>query len=169
MIRPILTYGDPRLREQCADVGAITETEKRILDDMEETMHAHACVGFSAPQIGEMVRLFVVDVAGIHIRGANPEILTAGALTEDIEGSPCIPGIRKPIRRPSKITCRYLDESGEIIERELKGIPARAFCHETDHHRGILFIDHLKPVQQKLISRELERISNSTLKRAEEQ
>lgn len=167
MLHPILTYGNPILRKKCVDVAAITDTERTILDDMEETMHAHSCVGFSAPQIGEKRRLFVIDVAGVFIRGANPEIVSAGSLSEDIEGSPCIPGIRKPIRRPSKITCRYLDESGELVERELKGVPARAFCHEKDHHDGILFIDHLKPIQLKLIQRDLDRIANSTLKTLE--
>ncbi|HJJ35804.1 MAG TPA: peptide deformylase [Methanocorpusculum sp.] len=169
MIRPILTYGNPILREKCADVAAITDTERAILDDMADTMHAHSCVGFSAPQIGEKQRLFVIDVAGVSIRGANPEIISAGALSEDIEGSPCIPGIRKPVRRPSKIICRYLDESGEIVERELKGVPARAFCHEKDHHDGMLFIDHLKPIQLKLIQRDLDRIANNTLKGLEGQ
>ena len=169
MIRSILTYGNPILREKCADVSEITDTERVILDDMVDTMHANSCVGFSAPQIGEKRRLFVIDVAGVVIRGANPEILSAGALSEDIEGSPCIPGIRKPVRRPSKITCRYLDESGEIVERELKGVPARAFCHEKDHHEGILFIDHLKPIQLKLIQRDLDRIATNTLKGLEGQ
>ncbi len=136
---------------------------------MEETMHTYSCVGFSAPQIGELRRLFIVDTGSIFIRGANPEILSMGTLTEDIEGSPCIPGIRKPICRPSKITCRYLDESGEVVERELKGIPARAFYHEKDHHDGILFIDHLNPIQLKLINRDLERIAKDTLKTSEEQ
>ncbi|HJJ55046.1 MAG TPA: peptide deformylase, partial [Methanocorpusculum sp.] len=73
------------------------------------------------------------------------------------------------VRRPSKITCRYLDESGEIVERELKGVPARAFCHEKDHHEGILFIDHLKPIQLKLIQRDLDRIATNTLKGLEGQ
>ena len=168
MIRPILLYGDPRLREKCADISEITETERRILDDMEETMRHHACVGLSAPQIGECRRLFIVNAAGIFIRGANPEILSEGAPAEDNEGSPCIPGIQRPVRRPSKITCRYLDESGETVTRELKGLAARAFCHEKDHHEGMLFIDRLKPVQQKLLRRDLERIASQTLIKKEE-
>ncbi|MCQ2377175.1 MAG: peptide deformylase, partial [Methanocorpusculum sp.] len=102
----------------------------------------------------------------VFIRGANPEILSEGALTEDMEGSPCIPGIQRPVRRPSKITCRYLDESGVVVERELKGLPARVFCHEKDHHDGILFIDRLKPVQQKLLKKDLERIASGSLMKA---
>lgn len=166
MIRPILLYGDMRLREKCSDVAEITDAERKILDDMEDTMRENACVGLSAPQIGECRRLFIVNAAGVFIRGANPEILSQGALTEDMEGSPCIPGIQRPVRRPSKITCRYLDESGEIIERELKGLPARAFCHEKDHHDGIMFIDRLKPVQQKLLKKDLERIASGSLMKA---
>ena len=82
-------------------------------------------------------------------------------MSEDTEGSPCIPGIHRPIRRPKKIVCRYLDESGETVERELKGLAARAFLHEKDHHDGIMFIDHLKPFQRKLIQKDLDKISES--------
>ena len=95
----------------------------------------------------------------MQIRRLYPEVVSAGALAEDIEGSPCIPGIQRPVRRSKKILCRYLDESGETVECELKGIAARAFCHEMDHHEGKMFIDHLKPAQRKLIQKELDKIA----------
>ncbi|HJJ78433.1 MAG TPA: peptide deformylase, partial [Methanocorpusculum sp.] len=63
------------------------------------------------------------------------------------------------VRRPKKILCRYLDEGGTVVECELKGIAARAFCHEMDHHEGKMFIDHLKPAQRKLIQKELDKIA----------
>ena len=163
MISPVLQYGDLRLRKKCDDVLSIGESELRILDDMEDTMRAHSCIGFSAPQIGELKRLFIVNAGGVFIRGANPEIISEGALSEDMEGSPCVPGIQRPVRRPSKITCRYLAEDGKSVTLELKGLPARVFCHEKDHHEGILFVDRLKPVQQKLLQRELERIASKTV------
>ncbi len=163
MIQPIRQYGDPVLRTKCEDVGKIGVDEGKILDDMWDTMLANKCVGFSAPQIGISKRLFIVHVGGINIRGANPEILSEGMYAEDIEGSPCIPGIQKPIRRPKKIICRYLDEKNDTVEVELKGVAARAFCHEKDHHDGILFIDHLKPIVSKLIQKDLDRIALQTL------
>ncbi len=161
MIREIRQYGDPVLSMTAATVPEMTPEVHDILTDMWDTMVANRCVGLSAPQIGVPLRLFVVNAGGVVIRGANPEVLSSGAPVEDVEGSPCIPGIQRPVRRPKKITVRYLDESGVIAEGELKGIAARAFLHEKDHHEGKLFIDHLRPVQRKLIQKDLDRIAGS--------
>ncbi|MDO5843594.1 MAG: peptide deformylase [Methanocorpusculum sp.] len=163
MIRDILKYGDKILFEKCEDAASIGLEEKDILNDMWDTMIFNKCIGLSAPQIGVSKRLFIVNAGGVVIRGANPEIISEGALTEDIEGSPCLLGVQRHVRRPKKIQCRYLDESGEIVERELKGIAARVFCHEKDHHDGILFIEHLKPVQKKLAIKEFEQKYNKLI------
>lgn len=160
MIREIRKYGDPVLFAKAETIDRIGQDELDILSDMWDTMLHNKCVGLSAPQIGISKRLFIVNAGGVTIKGANPEVLKEGTLIEDTEGSPCIPGVHKPVRRPGKITCRYLDESGEIVKTELKGVAARAFLHEKDHHDGILFIDHLKPIQKRLI---LKSFANQTL------
>ena len=162
MIREIRLYGDPVLRAQAETVPEITRETHDILTDMWDTMQHNHCVGLSAPQIGISLRLFVLNAGGVVIRGANPEVLTEGSPSEDMEGSPCIPGIQRPVRRPRKIMARYLDESGTPIETELKGVAARAYLHERDHHNGVLFIDHLKPVQLRLIQKDLDRIAART-------
>ena len=161
MIREIRLYGDPVLAAPAETVPEMTQEVRDVLADMWDTMTANHCVGLSAPQIGVSLRLFVINAGGIVIRGANPEVLTEGTPVEDMEGSPCIPGIQRPVRRPRKITVRYLDESGEVIRCELKGIAARAFLHEKDHHEGVLFIDHLRPGVRKLIQKDLDRIARS--------
>ncbi|MDV0440891.1 Peptide deformylase [Methanocorpusculaceae archaeon Ag1] len=161
MIREIRQYGDPVLFGTAETVPEITPEVRDILTDMWDTMAANRCVGLSAPQIGVSLRLFVINAGGVVIRGANPEVLSVGALVEETEGSPCVPGIQRPVRRPRKIEVRYLDESGVVIECELKGVAARAFLHEKDHHEGKLFIDHLKPVQRKLIQKDLDKIAAS--------
>lgn len=158
MIRGIRRYGDPILAASAETVPEMTQEMRDILTDMWDTMAANRCVGLSAPQIGVSLRLFVINAGGMVIRGANPEVLSAGAPAEDIEGSPCIPSIQRPVRRPKKIAVRYLDESGDVVECELKGVAARAYLHEKDHHDGILFIDHLKPGMRKLIQKDLDRI-----------
>lgn len=163
MIREILIYGDERLFEKCEDVAGIGPGEKEILDDMWDTMIFNKCIGLSAPQIGVSKRLFVVNAGGVVIRGANPEILSQGAPGEDLEGSPCLLGVQRSVRRPKKILCGYLDESGEYVETELKGIAARVFCHEKDHHDGMLFVDLLKPIQKKLALKEFEQKNNKRL------
>ena len=157
MIREIRKYGDPVLFQQAETVEKFGEEELGILTDMWDTMIQNRCVGLSAPQIGVSKRLFIVNIGGVTIKGANPEVLKEGTLVEEMEGSPCIPGIQRPIRRPGKITCRYLDISGEMVETELKGVAARAFLHEKDHHDGILFLDHLKPIQKRMIQKSLEK------------
>ena len=134
MIREIRKYGDPVLFQQAETVEKIGEEELGILTDMWDTMIQNRCVGLSAPQIGLSKRLFIVNVGGVTIKGANPEVLKEGTLVEEMEGSPCIPGVQRPVRRPGKIICRYLDISGQVIETELKGVAARAFLHEKDHH-----------------------------------
>ena len=156
MIREIRKYGDPVLFQQAETVEKIGEEELGILTDMWDTMIQNRCVGLSAPQIGVSKRLFIVNVGGVTIKGANPEVLKEGTLVEEMEGSPCIPGVQRPVRRPGKIICRYLDISGQVIETELKGVAARAFLHEKDHHDGILFLDHLKPIQKRMIQKSLE-------------
>ena len=157
MICEIRKYGDPILFLHAETVEKIGEEEQKILADMWDTMIHNRCVGLSAPQIGVSKRLFIVNIGGVTIKGANPEILKEGALVEEMEGSPCIPGVQRPVRRPGKITCRYLDISGEIVETELKGVAARAFLHEKDHHDGVLFLDHLKPMQKRMIQKSLEK------------
>lgn len=159
MIREIRLYGDPVLTAPAETVPEMTQEIRDILTDMWDTMTANRCIGLSAPQIGVALRLFIVNAGGITIRGANPEVLSEGTPVEDIEGSPCIPGIQRPVRRPRKISVRYLDETGETVECELKGVAARAFLHEKDHHEGKLFIDHLRPTQRKLIQKDLDRIA----------
>jgi peptide deformylase len=156
MIREIRKYGDPVLFQQAETVEKFGEEELGILTDMWDTMIQNRCVGLSAPQIGVSKRLFIVNVGGVTIKGANPEVLKEGTLVEEMEGSPCIPGVQRPVRRPGKIICRYLDISGETVETELKGVAARAFLHEKDHHDGILFLDHLKPIQKRMIQKSLE-------------
>ncbi|HJJ37369.1 MAG: peptide deformylase [Methanocorpusculum sp.] len=156
MIREIRKYGDPVLFQQAETVEKFGEEELGILTDMWDTMIQNRCVGLSAPQIGVSKRLFIVNVGGVTIKGANPEVLKEGTLVEEMEGSPCIPGVQRPVRRPGKIICRYLDISGQVIETELKGVAARAFLHEKDHHDGILFLDHLKPIQKRMIQKSLE-------------
>ena len=157
MICEIRKYGDPILFLHAETVERIGEEEQKILADMWDTMIHNRCVGLSAPQIGVSKRLFIVNIGGVTIKGANPEILKEGALVEEMEGSPCIPGIQRPVRRPGKITCRYLDISGEIVETELKGVAARAFLHEKDHHDGVLFLDHLKPMQKRMTQKSLDK------------
>ena len=154
-VRRFLSYPDKRLRTVCAPVTAVTDRERDIWADMLDTMYAMPGVGLAACQIGQMVRLAVVDCSAAHdepVRMANPELLHASVkLREHEEGSPNLPGVWAAIERPRAVTVRYLDESGEAVERDFVGLWATSVQHQIDHLNGKLYFDHLSPVKRKML------------------
>ncbi len=154
-VRPFIPYGDPRLHRAAEPVGTITETVRMIWDDMVDTMDAMPGVGLAAPQIGIMLRLAVVDASdkrGQAIRMANPEILHAsGQMRAHDEASPNLPGIFARIERPRAVTVRYLNETGELEDRDFVGLWATSVQHQIDHLNGKTYLDHLSPLRRKML------------------
>ncbi|AZB54293.1 peptide deformylase [Cereibacter sphaeroides] len=155
MIRPFVMYPDKRLKTVAAPVEAVTDEIRAIWTDMIETMDAMPGYGLAAPQIGVMLRLAVVDCSesrGKAIRLANPEILHASVqFREHEEGSPNLPGASAVISRPRAVTVRFLNEAGEIEERDFVDIWATSVQHQIDHLDGRLYIDRLSPLKRKMV------------------
>ena len=166
MIRTILHYPDPRLREKGKRVDAITDEVKKLVDDMAETMYAAPGVGLAATQIGEAVQLFVVDTAE---EGApsdfrvfiNPEILERTGEITWSEGCLSFPGVNEEIDRAAHVRVRAQDRNGKTFELEAEGLLAVAIQHEYDHLQGVLMIDHMGPLKKRMTHRKM-------VKRAEE-
>ena len=166
MIRTILHYPDPRLREKGKRVEAVTAEVKKLVDDMAETMYAAPGVGLAATQIGEAVQLFVVDTAE---EGApsdfrvfiNPEILERTGEITWSEGCLSFPGVNEEIDRAEKVRVRAQDREGKTFELEAEGLLAVAIQHEYDHLQGVLMIDHMGPLKKRMTHRKM-------LKRAED-
>ena len=156
----IFIYGEKILAGVAAPVLSVTPELCNLLNDMMSFMRESRGVGLAAPQIGVSQRFFVMD-AGYKVRKViNPEILSTGNSTEEIEeGCLSVPGIHKKVRRPKRITVRYQNEAGETVEEELKDLPARVFQHEFDHLYGVLFVDRITPIARKLVSRDLDRLA----------
>jgi peptide deformylase len=154
-VRPFVPYPDKRLRTPCEPVAAVTETVRMIWDDMVETMDAMPGYGLAAPQIGIMLRLAVVDCSdkrGQAVRMANPEILHASVqMRKHDEASPNLPGIYATIERPRAVTVRFLNEAGEVEERDFVGLWATSVQHQIDHLNGRMFVDHLSPLRRKML------------------
>lgn len=154
-VRAFLPYSDRRLHIPAEPVEGIGETVRMIWDDMVETMEAMPGVGLAAPQIGIMLRLAVADASqarGQAVRMANPEILHASAkLRSHEEASPNLPGVSARIERPRAITARFLNESGEIEERDFVGLWATSVQHQIDHLNGRLYVDHLSALRRKML------------------
>src|SRR5512144_2913692 len=122
-IRTILHYPDPRLRQKALPIERITPELERLIDDMAETMYAAPGVGLAATQIGELLQLFILDVAAEDEPSnlqvfINPEILeTEGELTWQ-EGCLSFPGVNEEIERAAKVKVRAQDRHGATFELE---------------------------------------------------
>ena len=154
-VRAFLPYGDRRLHIAAEPVPAITETVRMIWDDMIDTMEAMPGVGLAAPQIGIMQRLAVVDASekrGQAVRMANPEVLHESVqLRAHEEASPNLPGVSARIERPRAVTVRFLNDQGEIEERDFVGLWATSVQHQIDHLNGKVYVDHLSPLRRKML------------------
>lgn len=168
MIFPIVLYGDPVLKKRASDVELGDEKLAGFVSSMFETMYAAQGVGLAAPQVGESLRVFVVDTTpmeddeadGLKQAFINPVIIEeAGAPWAFEEGCLSIPGIREDVSRKAKIRIKYFDENGNEHEEEYDGMKARVIQHEYDHIEGVLFTDYLSSLKKRLIKSKLTNIS----------
>ena len=154
-VRPFVAYEDKRLHTPADPVEQITETVQMIWDDMVETMDAMPGVGLAAPQIGITLRLAVVDASekrGQAVKMANPEVLHASVqLRKHDEASPNLPGVYASIERPRAVTVRFLNEQGEMEDRDFVGLWATSVQHQIDHLNGKTYLDHLSPLRRKML------------------
>ncbi|NVK44855.1 MAG: peptide deformylase [Rhodobacteraceae bacterium] len=152
--RPFLAYPDKRLKTAVPPVTEITEEIRTIWADMVETMDAMPGYGLAGPQIGVMQQLAVVDCSeerGKAVLMANPEVLHASVqLREHEEASPNLPGMSAVISRPRAVTVRFLNEAGEVEERDFVGLWATSVQHQIDHLNGKMYFDNLKPVKRQM-------------------
>ncbi|MGL4280809.1 MAG: peptide deformylase [Albidovulum sp.] len=154
-VRPFVPYPDKRLRTPAEPVAEVTETVRMIWDDMVETMDAMPGVGLAAPQIGIMLRLAVVDCSdkrGQAVKMANPEVLHASVqMRRHEEASPNLPGVSAIIERPRAVTVKFLNEAGEVEERDFVGLWATSVQHQIDHLNGKVYVDHLSALRRKML------------------
>lgn len=166
MIYPIVKHGKAVLETPAKQVTQFDEELKKLTEDMFASMYAAQGVGLAAPQIGLGIRLVVIDVTTgknpeAKLVLANPVILdTEGEQRED-EGCLSLPGFRGTVARPQFVTIRAQDATGKTYEMRSEGLLARAFCHETDHLNGVLFLQYLSPLKRQLIKSKIRKLRKS--------
>ena len=160
-ILPIITAPDPRLKVRARAVTKVDDRIRRLMDDMLETMYEAPGIGLAAPQVGQTLRVIVVDCAREGeapqpLKLANPELVWA---SEDLltvnEGCLSLPEHYADVARPSEIKLRYIDEQNEIRELHAEGLLATCIQHEMDHLEGVLFVDHISSLKRGIILRKL--------------
>src|SRR3954451_8346537 len=123
MIRPILKYGDQPLHEKAALVDTVTPDVDRLVNDMIETMYAAPGIGLAAPQVGEPLRIFVVDLSlGRDPNGLlvmiNPEFVERDGVQLEEEGCLSVPGFNATVLRPSRVIVKGLDRTAAEHQHE---------------------------------------------------
>lgn len=149
----IRTVPDPVLRAATIPVTEFSAALEKLADEMRETMHAHRGMGLAAPQVGQSIKLFIIEYAGSDDDPAipftayvNPQITWSSFNTAVMnEGCLSVPNLEGNVRRPKRITLTAQDLKGNPVRIKAKGLLARIMQHELDHLNGIIFTDKVEP------------------------
>lgn len=161
--RPILVLPDARLRAIADPIEKIDDEVKQLAKDMLETMYDAPGIGLAAPQIGELRRIVVMDLAKEGEEPApivmiNPEILKFSdetVVTE--EGCLSIPELYYDVERPAEVTVRYTDLDGKTVETDANDRLAICIQHELDHLDGVLYIDYLSRLKRDRVLKKFQK------------
>ena len=163
-IRKILIEPNKLLRQISESVEKVGEEEKKLMDDMLDTMYEAPGIGLAAIQIGVPKRIIVMDIG----RGENKKepkyfvnpIITNKNEEKSIyeEGCLSVPNQFAEIDRPNSCEVDYLDYEGEKKTLKAEGLLATCIQHEMDHLEGILFIDYLSKLKKSMIVKKLSKI-----------
>jgi len=157
-------YGDTVLRKTAGLVEKFDESLAELVEEMLDTMRAEDGVGLAAPQVGESLRVIVIDTSNGEAEPyvlVNPEIVgRSEELMQEEEGCLSLPGITLTVTRSARVSVKARNVKGEeyMIENA-EGLLAKALQHEMDHLNGILVIDHVSSVQRALLSGKLKKIA----------
>ena len=159
--RPILRFPDPRLRLKAEPIPTIDEDIRALARDLAETMHAAPGIGITAPHIGILKRLVVIQLESdplphIYI---NPQIVwTSSNVIRHTEGSVSMPGVTDEIERHSKVRVTYRGLDGAEHEEGAEGLMAVCLQHEIDQLDGIFWIDRLSKLKRDRLIKRFEKL-----------
>jgi peptide deformylase len=161
-LKDILIYPEKRLRKKSQTVEKIDKKIQKLLDDLADTMYNAPGVGLAAPQIGENVRVLVVDISTKEEENSlleliNPAITDSSGTQKSEEGCLSVPGFYGNITRKKKITVEAVNRDGEKIKFEAEEILSRVLQHEIDHLDGILFFDKMAKLKKELFIKKIDK------------
>ena len=156
-LRPVLQFPDPRLKRVSKPIAKITDEIRALAGDMLEVMYDEPGIGLAAPQVGEPVRLFVMDTNWTEegserspIVVVNPEIVEREGTITWNEGCLSVPDFQAEVERAARVRLRGQDLDGQPFEEEATELRAVCIQHEIDHLDGILFIDRISRLKRSL-------------------
>ncbi|MBF0287174.1 MAG: peptide deformylase [SAR324 cluster bacterium] len=159
----VYTFPDPVLKQTAKTIATFDEELQKLADNMLDTMYGFNGIGLAANQVGILKRLVVIDIYSGEedISKREPHIFVNPAIVEkkgeviSEEGCLSVVEFNAEVKRSESLTLEYQDFIGELHQIQADGLLAICLQHELDHLDGILFIDHLSPLKQKIIKKKL--------------
>jgi len=144
-ILPILEIPHPTLRARAKRIRSIDKKVLKLAHNMVDTMRESKGVGLAANQVGELLRIIVLQMpeeeeARIYF---NPVITRRNGTREVEEGCLSLPGLRGIVERSIWIKFQGVDHTEKLIKFGAENLLSQAIEHEVDHLNGILYPDHL--------------------------
>ncbi|MCB0279469.1 MAG: peptide deformylase [Calditrichaeota bacterium] len=164
----VLKMGNPILNQIAEPVSKFDKQLKKLAKDMIDTMIIEDGIGLAAPQVGQSIRMIVIDLSLIDeslepTAYVNPEIVERDGDFVYEEGCLSVPGIREEVNRSKHIRVNYQDLDGKSHSLEAEDLLAVVFQHEIDHLNGILFVQKLSPIKQKLLNDQIKQIKETSV------
>ena len=165
-IKTIITEPNEILRQVSKPVLKVGDEERKLMDDMLETMYAANGIGLAAIQIGVPKRIIVMDISKDGNKNpmffVNPIIKNKDKeKTTYEEGCLSVPNYFAEVDRPKYCEVEYLDYNGKDKILKADGLLATCIQHEMDHLEGILFIDYLSKLKKTMIVKKLSKRKNN--------
>jgi peptide deformylase len=163
-VKTILIEPNKLLRQVSQRVEKVGDDERKLMDDMLDTMYDAPGIGLAAIQIGVPKRIIVMDISRDENKKepryfVNPVIKNKNEEKAKYEeGCLSVPDQFAEIERPNTCEVEYLDYNGKKQILKANGLLATCIQHEMDHLEGILFIDYLSKLKKSMIIKKLSKI-----------
>ena len=159
-LREVLQFPDKRLRRVSDPISEVTDAIRELARDMCDVMYDEPGIGLAAPQVGEAIRLIVVDTEWTEegrernpLVLVNPEIVAREGELIWNEGCLSVPDFQADVERAARVRLRATDLEGHPLEIDAEDLQAVCFQHEIDHLEGMLFIDRISRLKRELYVR----------------
>ena len=166
-IKNIITVPDEILKKISTRVEKIGKNEKKLINDLFETMYKSKGIGLAAVQVGVLKRILVIDVSSGEekkqpLSFINPTIKKLSDETSIYEeGCLSIPNTYIEIERPKVCVVEYIDVKGQIKNLTCDGLLSTCLQHEINHLDGKLIIDNLSKLKRDLIIKKISKSKKS--------
>ena len=160
-IKDIITVPNEMLKRISEPIEKVGTNEKKLINDLFETMYNSNGIGLAAVQVGILKRVLVIDVSDKDekknpLSFINPTIKKLSDETSIYEeGCLSIPETFIEIERPKICEVEYIDIDGKKRYLKCDGLLSTCLQHEINHLDGKLIIDHLSKLKKDIIIKKI--------------